>query len=208
VTSLETELRETLTELAPDDVDTTGWAAGARTRAVSARRRRIAAGATLAAVVLAGAAAVVALERGTPRASLPMRPDPDTTTFVDSRPDPSSWIAFQTLGEAADRVHVSRVDGSDDHVVAEDVQGRTGNPDFSRDGTSLAFDQLGLIEGVDQVYVSDAEGDGARVVARCRPPLCLGHGEPSWSSPSGSARGPRTSRAASAWPRWTSRRSG
>jgi TolB protein len=94
----------------------------------------------------------------------------------------TGWLAYQTTDGALDRVHLVRTDGSGDHPIAQGLSGRTAHPDFSRDGTRLAFDQLESEEGaVDQLYISDPDGEPPRLLARCVPPECLGQWEAAWS---------------------------
>lgn len=91
------------------------------------------------------------------------------------------WLAYQTTDDGEDRVHLVRVDGSDDHAIGSEVPGRTAHPDFSPDGRHLVIDQLTSQDDVDQLYVGDADGTDLRLVARCRPPACLDHWEAAWS---------------------------
>jgi len=73
------------------------------------------------------------------------------------------------------------VDGSEDHVIPDGLTGRRAHPDFSRDGTMLAFDRLADEDGADQTYVANAEGSEPRLVGACDPPDCLDTWEPAWS---------------------------
>jgi Tol biopolymer transport system component len=93
----------------------------------------------------------------------------------------TGWIAYQTSDAGTDRVHLVRVDGSRDHAIAPSLPGRTAHPDFSRDGRRVVIDQLRSEDDVDQLYVGTADGHDLHLVARCRPPACLDHWEPSWS---------------------------
>jgi len=67
-----------------------------------------------------------------------------------------------------DEVHLVRPDGSHDHVVATNLPGRQGHPDFSRDGSRLAFDQLTSEESSDQIYLAKADGSTAKGVSHCK----------------------------------------
>ncbi len=98
----------------------------------------------------------------------------------------TGWLAYQT-GQGdfmTDEVHLVRVDGSRDHVIATNLPGRKGHPDFSRDGSRLAFDQT-TDGAADQIYISKANGSDAKRVAHCKLPDCLSYWEPAWS-PDGS----------------------
>jgi len=91
------------------------------------------------------------------------------------------WIAYQGQGSSRsdDGIFLVRPDGTEDHEILLDVSGRRLHPDFSPDGTKLAFDQSD--GGVDQVYVAAADGTDPRLVAECDPSSCLQMWEPSWS---------------------------
>jgi hypothetical protein len=96
------------------------------------------------------------------------------------------WLAYQSISSSGpDGVYLVQADGSDDHEIVTDIPGQRSHPDFSRDGEQLAFDQRTSDDEVDQVYVADADGSGARQVSKCRAPKCAGLWEPAWS-PDGS----------------------
>jgi hypothetical protein len=56
------------------------------------------------------------------------------------------------------KLHLVRVDGSQDHAIAPNLAGSIRHPDFSPDGSRLAFDQLAPEE---PAYVYVARGDGS-----------------------------------------------
>ena len=129
-------------------------------------------------VVAAGCSATSAAAG--PKATAP-------SSSANSVPSPvasaKGWLAYQSVSPRGDDgVFLVRTDGSDDHEILTDLPGRHAHPDFSRDGKYLAIDQL---VSEDQVYVADADGSGARLLAPCRPPKCVSHWEPAWS-PDGS----------------------
>lgn len=94
----------------------------------------------------------------------------------------SGWIAYQgPSGSSPDRIFLVHIDGSDDHPIAEALPGSIAHPDFSRDGSLLAFDQLTQDESHSQIYVSTADGANVRRIALCEPPACLDYYAPSWS---------------------------
>lgn len=113
------------------------------------------------------------------------RPLPSATDS-GSRPPVSDlarldvWLAYQggPSGAQVDEVHLVRPDGTDDHRIEADVPGRHKHPDWSPDGTELAFDREA---DPDEVYVTDADGSRVRVVSGCGTSECLGVWEPAWS---------------------------
>ena len=106
------------------------------------------------------------------------KPTPDSPIASES-----GWLAYQTgqVGFMTDEIHLVRVDGSNDHVIASNLPGRQGHPDFSRDGSRLVFDQLTSEESADQIYVAKADGSAPKRVAHCKLPRCVSHGDPAWS---------------------------
>lgn len=90
----------------------------------------------------------------------------------------TGWLAYSTGGEN-DRIHVSRINGSDDHEIAPELAGETVRADFSHDGR-MAFALWPPNGGVHNIYVAQADGTGARMIAECRPSVCS-RGFPAWS---------------------------
>jgi TolB protein len=99
------------------------------------------------------------------------------------------WLAYQYQTDPDDlfsiKVHLVRVDGSNDHAAATHLPGSIRHPDFSPDGSRLAFSQLTSEESSDQIYVAKADGSNAERIPHCKLPRCVGHWEPAWS-PDGS----------------------
>jgi Tol biopolymer transport system component len=114
--------------------------------------------------------------------------DPKSSAPKDSPiASETGWLAYQT-GQGdfmTDEVHLVRVDGSHDHVIATNLPGRQGHPDFSPDGSRLAFDQTTSEESADQIYVAKADGSAAKRISECKLPRCVQYWEPAWS-PDGS----------------------
>jgi TolB protein len=98
------------------------------------------------------------------------------------------WLAYQYQTDPGDffsiKLHLVRADGSQDHAIATKLSGAVRHPDFSPDGSRLAFDQLSSEESADQIYVAKADGSAAKRISHCQYPSC-GHWEPAWS-PDGS----------------------
>ena len=79
-----------------------------------------------------------------------------------------------------------RVDGSNDHAAATHLPGSIRHPDFSPDGSRLAFDQLASEAApAIQTYIAKADGSDAKRLSQCDFPRCGGYWEPAWS-PDGS----------------------
>jgi TolB protein len=116
----------------------------------------------------------------TSTASAPKATSPSPTT----RPLPSSlaaangWLAYSTFIGDNDRIHPTRVDGSQDHQAFTEIPGETIRADFSHDG-ELAFEHAPPNDAAN-VYVANADGTGARVIAKCEWDKC-GRGFPAWS---------------------------
>ncbi len=97
------------------------------------------------------------------------------------------WLAYQTdPGDLFSiKLHLVRVDGSQDHAIATKLSGAVRHPDFSPDGSRLAFDQLAPEESA---YVYVARGDGSNAKRLSLESAVPGRGEywqPAWS-PDGS----------------------
>ena len=112
------------------------------------------------------------------------KPTPDSP--IASEP---GWLAYQYQTDPDDffsnKVHLVRVDGSNDHAIATNLPGAIRHPDFSPDGSRLAFDQLTSEESSDQIYVAKADGSAAKRISHCKLPRCASNWEPAWS-PDGS----------------------
>jgi TolB protein len=105
---------------------------------------------------------------------------PSATT----RPLPASlaaangWLAYSTFIGDNDRIHLVRPDGSEDHQAFTELDGEAIRADFSHDG-KLAFEHAPPNDAAN-VYVANADGTGARVIAKCQWDKC-GRGFPAWS---------------------------
>ena len=112
------------------------------------------------------------------------KPTPDSP--IASEP---GWLAYQYQTDPDDffsiKVHLVRVDGSNDHAIATNLPGSIRHPDFSPDGSRLAFDQLTSEEDRGQTYIANADGSNAKRISQCKLPRCSDYWEPAWS-PDGS----------------------
>jgi len=105
---------------------------------------------------------------------------PSATT----RPLPASlaaakgWLAYSTFIGDNDRIHLTRVDGSQDHQAFTELPGESIRADFSHDG-QLAFEHRPPND-THNVYVANADGSGARVIAKCVWTKCS-RDFPAWS---------------------------
>ena len=97
----------------------------------------------------------------------------------------SGWLAYQTCdscsSELDTEIHLVRGDGTDDHVILGELAGRKAHPDFSPDGSRLAFDNLASFDDADVTYVAAADGSEPVLAAPCQPPDCVQLWEPAWS---------------------------
>ena len=106
-------------------------------------------------------------------------PAPTTT-----RPLPASlaaakgWLAYSTFIVDNDRIHLVRPDGSQDHPVVNELPGEAIRADFSHDG-KLAFEHRPP-DDTHNVYIANADGTGARVIAKCESGKCVRE-YPAWS---------------------------
>jgi TolB protein len=96
------------------------------------------------------------------------------------------WLAYQYQTDPDDvfsiKVHLTRVDGSHDHAIATNLPGSIRHPDFSPDGSRLAFDHLTSEVSTGQVYVARADGSNAkRLSLPCKVPHCLDYWQAAWS---------------------------
>jgi TolB protein len=128
-------------------------------------------------VVAAGCSATAAAPA--PKAT---SPSPSTNPVPSPVASAKGWLAYQSVSpRGGDGVFLVRTDGSGDHEIVTDIPGQRRHPDFSRDGKHLVFDQTTSDADVDQVYVANADGSGARQVSKCQAPKCAGLWEPAWS---------------------------
>lgn len=125
----------------------------------------------------------------TPAATLGLTPTPAPTpgpTPIAIRPG-EPWIVYQggTLPGGATRLRLVRPDGTDDHHLVTDAlpSATEGHPAWSPDGSRIAFALWSMVDGSPDridLWVVDADGTGARELARCDLP-CLQLSYPAWS---------------------------
>ncbi len=88
------------------------------------------------------------------------------------------WIAFQQF-PGTSTVVLARPDGSDLRSPTSDVPGGDQtNPDWSPDGSQVVF--AVTIDGRDDLWVVNADGTGARLLADCIAD-CMNLDDPAWS---------------------------
>jgi Tol biopolymer transport system component len=105
-------------------------------------------------------------------------PAPTTRPLPASLAAAKGWLAYSTFVGDNDRIHLTRVDGSQDHQAFSELPGEAIRADFSHDG-QLAFEYRPP-DGATNVYVAKADGSGARVIAKCVWGKCE-RGFPAWS---------------------------
>jgi Tol biopolymer transport system component len=105
-------------------------------------------------------------------------PAPVTRPLPASLAAAKGWLAYSTFIGDNDRIHLTRVDGSQDHQAFTELPGEAIRADFSHNG-QLAFEYRPGNDAT-QVYVANADGSGARVIAKCEWGKCE-RGFPAWS---------------------------
>jgi TolB protein len=105
-------------------------------------------------------------------------PEPTTRQLPGSLASAKGWLAYSTFVGEQDRIHLTRVDGSEDHQAVPELPGEVIRADFARDGR-LSFEYRPP-SGVVNVYVANTDGTGARVVAECKLNECERE-FPAWS---------------------------
>jgi hypothetical protein len=103
---------------------------------------------------------------------------PTTGELPASLASAKGWLAYSTYIDDLDRIHLTRVDGSQDHQAFTELPGEAIRADFSRNG-QLAFEHRPPNDAVN-VYVANADGTGAQIVAACKLDECE-RAFPAWS---------------------------
>jgi Tol biopolymer transport system component/DNA-binding SARP family transcriptional activator len=102
------------------------------------------------------------------------------------------WIAFTRPDESGlGNIFLARPDGSDEHALLSGrpiADANLEKPDWSPDGSQLAFEALGTGMGNPgvSVWVVDVDGSSLEQVAACSADPCLQYSEPVWSPDGGS----------------------
>jgi Tol biopolymer transport system component len=94
----------------------------------------------------------------------------------------TAWIAYQTFRGGHEGVWLIHPDGTGDHQIATDVFGWQLLPDWSPDGTRIAFTTRG--GATEPIYEYDLRTGASRELFACEEP-CVGYDEPAYS-PDGS----------------------
>ena len=106
----------------------------------------------------------------------------DATPAPAASPHPfageTAWIAYNSERSGSPGIWLIHPDGTDDHQVATDVPGGHLLPDWSPDGTRLAFTTRG--GETEPLYEYDLATDTSRQLFPCEDP-CLGDDEPAYS---------------------------
>lgn len=100
--------------------------------------------------------------------------------------DDEPWIVYQWEQAGGGGIYLVRPDGMDSHTLFPDATYRTIHPDWSPDGTRIAFDaETG---GGNEIWVVNADGSDAAAIVRRSTDCAISCGEvaePAWS-PDGS----------------------
>jgi Tol biopolymer transport system component len=89
-------------------------------------------------------------------------------------------LGFQWVAESGDAIYTTRVDGTE-RAQLTDFNGSTLHPDWSPDGTRVAFRLSPSGGRPDQVWVTDADGSSAKLIEACDDGDCAGADYPAWS---------------------------
>jgi Tol biopolymer transport system component len=110
-------------------------------------------------------------------------PAPVTTTSVsEDSPvvDEGDWVVFQWVADGgSDGIFLIRPDGTGRHQLLPEMSGSEWHPDWSPDGSRIAFIHL-TPEDRTELWVVNADGTGEEMLYRCDLP-CNELGYPDWS---------------------------
>jgi Tol biopolymer transport system component len=122
-----------------------------------------------------------------PTARTPVAPSPSATSAPSPlAPLDGEWIVYQWLEGDGDGIFVMRPDGSEAHSLGLKPAGRLAHPDWSHDGTRIAYEVATSADGED-VWIADANGANAELAAAADCPAgCLDVNFPAWSPDDGS----------------------
>jgi Tol biopolymer transport system component len=124
---------------------------------------------------------VSASPQGTPATSAAVVSTPvETSTLSPSVEPGEAWIAYQWLADGdEDGILLARPDGTGLHQLVPDLPGRQWHPDWSPDGTQLAFIQVNP-DDTRELWIVQADGSDPRRLYSCQPP-CNNTVLPDWS---------------------------
>lgn len=93
--------------------------------------------------------------------------------------DGEAWIAYQWVAPHGDGIFLIRPDGTDHHQLVPDMTGSEIHPDWSPDGSQIAFVRQ-TPEGPTELWVANADGTDATHLHTCEFPCNEIH-YPDWS---------------------------
>lgn len=145
----------------------------------------------LAGVTTACGGATVDASGESPKSALQTTAGPRSSATASATPTPpiavndgDPWIAYQWIAPAGDGIFLVRPDGTGNHQLVADMTGSEIHPDWSPDGSRLAFVRQTL-EGKTELWVVGADGSDPERLFTCAAPCNEIH-YPDWS-PDGSA---------------------
>ncbi len=93
--------------------------------------------------------------------------------------DGESWIVYQGSASGQAAIRLIRPDGSGDHALSSKATGEQLHPDWSHDGTRVAFAADGS-DGTRDIWVATVDGESVERIMDCAAP-CAWADDPAWA---------------------------
>jgi Tol biopolymer transport system component len=115
-----------------------------------------------------------------------MTPSPSAATTSPTAPptsvavqDGEPWIVYQGSANGPAAIRLIRPDGSGDHALSSKATGEQLHPDWSHDGTRVAFSADGS-DGTRDIWVATVDGESVERIMDCAAP-CGWADDPAWA---------------------------